>query len=44
MAFELQGVGLTHGTGFRAHVDAALIAHVRLCLEQAARLLPRDRR
>lgn len=33
-----------HGTGFRAHVDAALIAHVRLWLEQAARLLPRDRR
>lgn len=31
-----------HGTGFRAHVDAALIAHVRSWLEQAARLLPRD--
>ena len=31
-----------HGDGFRAHVDATLIAHVREWIEQAARLVPRE--
>jgi heterotetrameric sarcosine oxidase gamma subunit len=31
-----------HGNGFRAHVDATLLAHAREWLGQAARLLPRD--
>lgn len=34
------GLIYRHGSGFRAHVDASLLAHVREWLGQAARLLP----